>query len=288
MKQAQSIKVDNKTLFLIAKIHSRAKHCMLGSKAWNDILNSCKEDCRFYQEALQLQAEHDQVCEASIVLQGIPSRTRVYFNEKYMGQTPIEYKVTAGSYVIKLEHDGYVSQSFKRILKPQEKQKVAFNLEATQMGPIHPNYRPTTQPPTFIVQQNLGSKYKVLPLLGLITGSLTIATGTFLIFQSLEQAESIRTDARQELSENKFQQLLDDYEDRQSREIIGWGMIGSGLVLSVVSTFFLLKDESQNNITRIKVHDDKEILLPTEPKIRIFPFLNPQSRSWGLGFSSKL
>jgi hypothetical protein len=288
LKQAQEIKVDSKTLFLIAKIHSRAKHCMLGSKAWNELIYVCKEDCRFYQESLQLQAEHDQICESSIVLQGTPARTRVYLNEKYMGQTPIEYKVTAGSYVIKLEYDGYVSQSFKKILKPQEKQKVVFNLEANQIGLINPNYKSLAQSPTFIVQQNSNSKYKILPLLGLITGSLTIATGAFLIFQSLEQADSIRTDARQELSESNFQQLLSDYEDRQSREMIAWGMIGSGFVLSVISTFFLLKDESKNKITRIQIHNDKEILLPTQPQIQIIPFLNPYTHSWGLGFSTRL
>lgn len=288
LKQAQGIKADSKTLFLIAKIHSRAKHCMLGSKAWNELIYVCKEDCRFYQESLQLQAEHDQICESSIVLQGTPARTRVYLNEKYMGQTPIEYKVTAGSYVIKLEYDGYVSQSFKKILKPQEKQKVVFHLESNHIGLTNPNYKSLEQSPTFIVQQNSNAKYKILPLLGLITGSLTIATGTFFIFQSLEQANAIRTDARQELSESNFQRLLSDYEDRQSREMIAWSMIGSGFVLSVVSTFFLLKDDSKNKVTRIQVHNNKNILLPSPPQIQIMPFLNPHTRSWGLGFSTQL
>ena len=57
---------------------------------------------------------------------------------------------------------------------------------------------------------------------------------------------------------------------------------------NIVSTFFLLRDDSKNKITRIQIHNDKEILLPTQPQTQIIPFLNPSTHTWGLGLSTKL
>lgn len=139
-----------------------------------------------YMDVIQILKGKTTTVEAELIpvssylkLKGNVKGARVFIDDTYIGNLPIDYELKPGEHTIVVKKLGYYDHTEKVTVTPGETKEIVINLEAMPMDERNPLYHPPPPPPKWYekwwVWTAIGGGAVVLG--GVITGIVIATSG---------------------------------------------------------------------------------------------------------------
>lgn len=215
------------TLFLIAKVQTRAERCAEAEQAWADFERSC-HSCDLLTEGRALLGQLRARCVGTLKVEGTPMGAEVKASGAALGAAPLDLKTPAGDYLVSVSAPGYSTHSERVTLAPKGAAVVRYALTPVALVEGARPLAVLAAPPA-----PAAPSWGLAPRLLLIGGGVVALGGGVMAVYASSSLSATRDEALATRSLARFSDLSAEHERLRGLQAASLVTLGVGGALAL-------------------------------------------------------